>query len=396
MAIEKIFFAILIIICAVFYILYIGDFSLILLIIISVIPIWMLVSLLIMKKKTSAKLYIQNKSVPKNEPFNVKLVIKNDSIFSCAKAEAVVRYTNLFNGETNEITIHFPIHSRNTENIIFQLKSKFCGVVDVKTGYIRIYDPLKIFNFRIAKNIGERIVVMPVSHEISGYITYGENENDEGNIYSQYKSGDDPSEVFDLREYVGGDKINRIHWKLSCKKNEFIVKELSLPIDVSSVLFLDLHFSEKSEYTLPFFDTMLESLLSISEFLLTNEKPHTLIVYNSMINDFEHVTITSFDELVAVLNKIIVGYLPENEKKASLASYVKTSDRLEFTSFTYISSEINKDIINILNEDIVSDVINAVIVTKALSEKTEDTNKFINIIEVPVGKISSAINSIEL
>lgn len=87
MTIEKIFFLILIIVCVFFYILYIGEFSLILLIIVSAVPVWMFISAYSMKKLISVELGIQNKSIPKNQPFNVKLEVSNESIFSCARAD---------------------------------------------------------------------------------------------------------------------------------------------------------------------------------------------------------------------------------------------------------------------------------------------------------------------
>ena len=37
----------------------------------------------------------------------------------------------------------------------------------------------------------------------------------ESDSYSTIKGGDDPSEVFAIREYREGDRLQRIHWKLS-------------------------------------------------------------------------------------------------------------------------------------------------------------------------------------
>lgn len=45
----------------------------------------------------------------------------------------------------------------------------------------------------------------------------------------QNKKGNDPSEMFDVREYVPGDDIRSIHWKLSCKADELILREPSDP-----------------------------------------------------------------------------------------------------------------------------------------------------------------------
>lgn len=50
---------------------------------------------------------------------------------------------------------------------------------------------------------------------------------DEGFI--QNRKGNDPSEMFDIREYVPGDDIRAIHWKLSSKTEELILRQASDP-----------------------------------------------------------------------------------------------------------------------------------------------------------------------
>lgn len=50
---------------------------------------------------------------------------------------------------------------------------------------------------------------------------------DEG--FLQNRKGSDPSEMFDIREYVPGDDVRSIHWKLSSKTDELILREASEP-----------------------------------------------------------------------------------------------------------------------------------------------------------------------
>ena len=45
---------------------------------------------------------------------------------------------------------------------------------------------------------------------------------------------------FDIREYADGDKIQRIHWKLSSKTGDLMVKEGSLPLMKEIHIFIDL------------------------------------------------------------------------------------------------------------------------------------------------------------
>jgi hypothetical protein len=61
----------------------------------------------------------------------------------------------------------------------------------------------------------------------------------ESDIYSTSKSGMDPGEVYGIREYVSGDPVKNMHWKLSEKTGHLLVKELGLPVTDQLVVMLD-------------------------------------------------------------------------------------------------------------------------------------------------------------
>lgn len=43
--------------------------------------------------------------------------------------------------------------------------------------------------------------------------------------YSGSRPGDDPGETYDIREYRSGDSIRQIHWKLSGKLDDIMIRE---------------------------------------------------------------------------------------------------------------------------------------------------------------------------
>lgn len=61
----------------------------------------------------------------------------------------------------------------------------------------------------------------------------------DGEQYHPQWNGDDPAEILKLREYREGDRMNRIHWKLSARTDMLIVKEMSMPLGCNVVLFLN-------------------------------------------------------------------------------------------------------------------------------------------------------------
>lgn len=397
MVLTKILFLILIIICVFFYILYVWNFSLILLIIFVTLPVVMFVTTLITKHMIKAEFAVQNKTTPKNSSFPVQLCVTNKSIFPIGKAEAHIEYYNIFNNQINEFELLFPVQARNTQRITFQLSSKYCGILKIRSAYIDIYDPLRIFRFRTGKNVQAEIAVMPEIHEVNGAISYTDRESEESSVFSESTAGDDPSEIFDLRDYINGDKLNRIHWKLSSKKDELIVKEYSMPVDVPCMLFLNLKCYEDSEYTLPVFDTLVETLISISQFMIENERIHTVVYYNAEIRDFSEVNITSPEILAATVRNLILS-ISDNLYCEPPERYFQVNSNISLSSFTFITSVPDTPVLHYIEENVDADIRNAVVVVKSPESAAEACSGLseLNTVPVVIGRITSSIKDIEL
>ncbi|MDE5583792.1 MAG: DUF58 domain-containing protein [Ruminococcus sp.] len=397
MILTKIFFLILIIICIFFYILYVWNFSLILLVIFTVLPVVMFITTLITKHLIKTDFAVQSKTTPKNSAFPVQLCVTNRSIFPVGKAEAHIEYYNIFNNQINEFELLFPIQARNTQRITFQINSRYCGILKIRSAYINIYDPLRIFRFRTGKNISAEIAVMPEIHDVSGSIVYTDRENEESSVFSENKAGDDPSEIFDLRDYTEGDKINRIHWKLSSKRDEFIVKDYSLPVDVPCMLFINLKCYEDSEYTLPVFDTLVETLMSISQFLIENERIHTIVYYNATLKEFSEITVTSEEILASAVHNLILS-VNDNLYCELPERYFQINSNISLSSFTFITSVPGTPVLHYIEENIDADIRNAVIVVKSPESAVEVCGGFseLNTIPVVIGRITQSVRDIEL
>ncbi|MDE6035196.1 MAG: DUF58 domain-containing protein [Ruminococcus sp.] len=395
MLITKILFLLIIIICIFFYILYIWNFSLILMIIFMVLPVVMFATTLITKKMTKTEFAVPDKTTPKNNSFPVQLCVTNNSIFPIGKAEAHIEYYNIFNNQINEFELMFPLQARNTQRVTFQLSSKYCGILKIRSARIDIYDPLRMFRFRTGMNITAEIAVMPEIHEVSGNINYTDRETEESSVFSESIAGDDPSEVFDLRDYAVGDKINRIHWKLSSKKDDLIVKDYSLPVDVPCMLFLNLRCYEDSEYTLPVFDTLVETLISISQFLIENERIHTIVFYNARLKEFSEVSITSQEVLMQTVKNLILS-INDNLFCEPPEKYFQ-SENISLSSFTFITSVPDTPILNYIEENIDADTRNAVVIVRSPEEadKTSSGLAELNVIPVIIGRITASVRDME-
>ncbi len=60
-----------------------------------------------------------------------------------------------------------------------------------------------------------------------------------GNLKVQDRSRDDRTHLLNLREYVKGDDLKNIHWKLSAKKDQLVVREFHKSVSERLTVFMD-------------------------------------------------------------------------------------------------------------------------------------------------------------
>lgn len=98
-------------------------------------------------------------------------------------------------------------------------------------------------------------------------------QTDEEESYAPDRKGYDLSEIYQLRDYVQGDPIRQIHWKLSGKLDTLIVRDPSLPVSRSLLVLWDKNTAESSPIEM---DAMAEAVASVCQELSQNGMIYTL------------------------------------------------------------------------------------------------------------------------
>lgn len=115
--------------------------------------------------------------------------------------------------------------------------------------------------------------------------------------FSTYKKGDDPSEIFDIREYADGDKIQRIHWKLSSKTGDLMVKEGSLPLMKEIHIFIDLCATGTKQERNDKINRLIQGVYSIAMFMIESGIPQAYIWYDKVNGVIQEYSVEQEEEL---------------------------------------------------------------------------------------------------
>lgn len=165
------------------------------------------------------------------------------------------------------------------------VKLDYCGVYEIVCEELLAYDLFGIFARRFACPPPVNILVMPKEIALEADIeALGISE--EKDVYNDPLAGDDVSEIRELRGYREGDRLSQVHWKLSGKSEDLIVKEYAKQAGACVALVCDGIPDGLSEIT-----AYYELLYGFGRMLLESEIFFELVYYSGDTGNWERVRI---------------------------------------------------------------------------------------------------------
>lgn len=254
--------------------------------------------LIIMTAITAKRLEVSvsTDNTRKNGSFSGTVDITNKSIFPATSIKLKLNVKNYLNGRSHIIEDEFSVSSRSTNKIPFDSGTQYAGKIGICTEFITLTAPANLFKFRVADkgdSISEHIV-MPETTPCRVFVEDTPDSLADSDVYSMVKSGNDPSETFLIREYAPGDPIKTIHWKLSQKADNIMVRELGLPIKNDILLLFDMSSTQGSG--LPDcedINTLVKVFFSVSLALSEQEINYTLGFCNNHTGAFSYHDISA-------------------------------------------------------------------------------------------------------
>lgn len=220
------------------------------------------VFLCLLGKKVEFSLFSSENDITCGDNIGIGIRINNKSIFSSLKCEMRVITTNEFMELKSENTFVLPITFFSDLVHSFNLKATYIGKVDFSLNEIKIFDFFGISYLCIESRDNATVTILPAKRTIDESVRIGIIDSIIDNNDETIK-GNDIADAFDIREYIPGDRIKDIHWKLSAKKDSLLVKERSKTSENKAILFIDSSSGKKvCEEILSIAYGMLESFIS--------------------------------------------------------------------------------------------------------------------------------------
>ena len=266
----------------------------------------------------------------------VGIILKNDSRIPVLLCDVTLRAENRLTDAAAEEKIRTGLLPRQEKRVEADLSERCCGMIALEAAEVYVTDPIRIFARKI--DLHERpaeILILPGLHkeEIDPETLW--RYDMESFRFAEGKTGADTSETVGIRDYVPGDNIRSIHWKLSAKTGTVQIKEPGLPVDNRLMLLADKKVPAGG-ISPEKIDAETTRFLSISWSLLEKELPHTVGWYDARRQEYVSEPVTEPDDLYRVMPDLLSAPWREDSLDAG-ERFVEAETEKNFASYLIVT-----------------------------------------------------------
>ena len=177
------------------------------------------------------------------------------------------------------------------------LECPWCGCLECRLERGRLWDLWGLLPVPLSVSVMKRVLVMPHTFPVEITLESAPADPEDCREYAQDRRGQDRTEVYQIRDYVPGDSLGQIHWKLTSKREKLLVREPACPEDRSVLVMVDRTWGNIGpEYA----DLLMEAAVSISQ-ALCGQGLSFRLCWNGESMVSHDVTQENFPEALAAL-----------------------------------------------------------------------------------------------
>lgn len=187
-------------------------------------PVYSVIGVRMAASHLKLEVKLPHEPMDKKSVFHVCFLIHNETVFPILNGNLTTMVENRFYQYYGDHTLNVPLRAKGVTEVEYPVEMEYCGRFVVSVSRIKLWDLTGIYETTIPLSLEKECLVVPhgtaMSQEAGVLYQQGMTEA----VESKAK-GYDFSEVSGIREYIPGDKLQNIHWKLSSKRDLLMVKE---------------------------------------------------------------------------------------------------------------------------------------------------------------------------
>lgn len=213
-----------------------------------------------------AKITLPNSSLYTGSTVDIEYEVKNKNFFSIPILKFSSNITQKLSGKSNEpktLSLSPREHFKYKENLVIKRRG-FYEDVEINISLADIYS---IFKFKKIFHNKTELLVYPNIIELDSF-RISSNKN-LGEILVQDSMFQDKSSIATIKDYTPGDSINKIHWKVSAKRDSPMIKTFEKVSNANLNIFMDSNVVLfKNDIDRRIEDKMVDTTLAVVNYFL--------------------------------------------------------------------------------------------------------------------------------
>lgn len=274
------------------------------LLVLAVLIILPVISILFFRKM-SEKIKFEISDVPfnagRNTVIKFKIQTTNNTFYPMGGIRLKLYVKNLFYENKKEYIINIADIPRKTAITEWKFSSLYSGAVSIYIESAQIFDLLRLVTKTIKINNEKYIEIYPEEEKIDMNISaLSQGSGDETEV--QYQKGTDVSEISGIREYEPGDGMQSVHWKMTARYDEWMVKDYSMPYTNKLYLVLELYRNEEIPDEM---DMVIEACFAYAKYMIAGGRQFFLLWYHAKTMSNAIREIRTEDDLMSAVKDIL-------------------------------------------------------------------------------------------
>ncbi|MDY5575973.1 MAG: transglutaminase domain-containing protein [Lachnospiraceae bacterium] len=228
------------------------------------------------------KVYFDEKEeyCQKHDSIKKYIMFENRTFCGIPRVEAQITIRD-YMGNEQKRTIVANVEKRSVRNFGMDMTFHHYGIMSIQITQIKVYDSFRLFSFRKKLDMETMIFVFPdMENDIQFHMKESSSfeEEDEKEPAASAKRGMNKGEILEVDEYHEGDDVRNIHWKLSSKAENLIVKHYGDDTDETVSVYVDTRVDENKKYG--GCDSLLSVLYALVEACCRQQREYRIFSYD--------------------------------------------------------------------------------------------------------------------
>lgn len=271
-------------------------------------------------------------------PFDYFITVKNGSVIPCVPMEIICTIPSPDNGRIVKKRMYVSLAPLAAATLSVTGKHLYRGCYTASIDRIAVSDPLRII--RISKKAQKQMTMVFLPRKLSledvEFACAGEQD-----FTKQSSVIADKDDFSHVREYHNGENIQLVHWKLSAKQDELMLKQYDSVSDRRAMIICGWSGDNGDTYLRT--DIIIETAVAFADALLRNDVK--TIVQPGKAAEYQNIPITNRAEFESFFDVMSVLPVVSDSSHEEFIELVSRSNSGGAAAMVLITSELSEKLL---------------------------------------------------